>query len=428
MIEKDKGETIKSYHFEFLPLSSPLMKSEEELQLIIGDYERSLHQLGGERINHAGSSHSSLLFLLIATGGTEGQVKELCKKEERKPGSSVVLLAHPNHNSLPAALESLAWLHQAGINGKIIYMEHPEHDSALHEIRMTVKHAEVWSFFKRARIGIVGTPSDWLIASCPNPKVISDKWGLEVIPLVLGNLPKLMEQYSREEIEPTLNSFVSRAKEVAEASHQDLENGVRVYLALKEILKENRLDALTIRCFDLVVDHQTTGCFALSQLLDEGVIAGCEGDIVSTIGMVLSKELLDEIPWMANPAQLCSHENTLWLAHCTVPKTLIDSYKIRSHFESGLGVGIEGHFPQGPVTLMRLGGSQLEEIWLAEGSITQSGNSEQLCRTQVKVELERGHVNSLLSNPLGNHLILVKGHHMDQLQGWWNVFINIDQI
>ena len=109
---------------------------------------------------------------------------------------------------------------------------------------------------------------------------------------------------------------------------------------LGELAREHRLDALTVRCFDLVLDHKTTGCFALAQLLDDGVIAGCEGDVVSTVGMLWARELLGSTPWMANPAQLDPERNTLWLAHCTVPRSLVASYGLRSHFESGLGVGI----------------------------------------------------------------------------------------
>ncbi len=122
---------------------------------------------------------------------------------------------------------------------------------------------------------------------------------------------------------------------------------------------------------------------------------------------------------IANPAQLDPKSDTLWLAHCTVPRTLVESYRLRSHFESGLGVGIQGKLSEGPVTLLRIGGKGLDRVWLAEGEILQSGNAENLCRTQVEIRLTHGgKVTDLLRAPLGNHLVLAPGHHIDRLERW----------
>ena len=92
--------------------------------------------------------------------------------------------------------------------------------------------------------------------------------------------------------------------------------------------------------------------------------------------------------------------------------------------ESGLGVGIQGTFSKGPVTLLRIGGTQMEKIWLAEGEIIKTGYAENLCRTQAEVRLTQGNVLELLHAPLGNHLILVKGHHNHRLRTWWETMID----
>jgi len=115
--------------------------------------------------------------------------------------------------------------------------------------------------------------------------------------------------------------------------------------------------------------------------------------------------------------------NALWLAHCTVPRTLVERYRLRSHFESGLGVGIQGTLPAGPVTLLRIGGVEMRRLWLAEGEIVAAGEAENLCRTQAQVHLSRGNVADLLRAPLGNHLVLVSGHHADRLHRWWEALI-----
>jgi L-fucose isomerase-like protein len=199
---------------------------------------------------------------------------------------------------------------------------------------------------------------------------------------------------------------------------------VRVYLALKETVEQYKLDSVTVRCFDLVLDLETTGCFALAQLNDEGIVAGCEGDVVSTLGQLWVHELVGEIPWMANPAQVDETRNALWLAHCTVPRTIVEDYCLRSHFESGLGVAIQGQLPAGPVTLLRIGGRNLDRLWLAEGELLQAGSAENLCRTQAEIRLHADYdVRELLRAPLGNHVVLFAGHHLARLQTWHQTII-----
>ncbi len=49
-------------------------------------------------------------------------------------------------------------------------------------------------------------------------------------------------------------------------------------------------------------------------------------------------------------------------------------------------------------------------MWLATGKIVSTSKDENLCRTQIEVKLNSEYnVNDLLTNPLGNHLIIVPG-------------------
>jgi len=211
---------------------------------------------------------------------------------------------------------------------------------------------------------------------------------------------------------------------IQEPSQEALEDAVRVYLAMRQLAEKHQLDAITPRCFDLVLKLQTTGCFALAQLNDEGIIAGCEGDLVSTMGMLLAQKLTGQKSWMANPAQVDTAGNAIWLAHCTVARCMVSEYRLRSHFETGLSVGIQGRFPPGPVTLLRIGGKSMEEMWLAEGEILETGDAENLCRTQVKIHLANGgNVSDLLQSPLGNHLVMIQGKYAERIRSWWETMI-----
>jgi len=269
----------------------------------------------------------------------------------------------------------------------------------------------------------VGEPSDWLVASSPAPDLVREAWGPTVVRITMDELEAAIDAVSAESVDTGVASLLDESTGCAEPTSADLADVARVTSAMEALVERHDLDAVSLRCFDLLTSRKTTGCYALSALTDAGIIAGCEGDLVSTIGMLWAHLLTGELPWMANPSEIDESANTLKLAHCTVPRGMVERYSLRSHFESGQGVGIQGDLPLGPVTLLRLGGVALDALWLAEGEIVSRGDAENLCRTQVDIQLTTGDVSELLNAPLGNHIVLIRGHHGARLENWWEMML-----
>lgn len=409
--------------FMFTPVLPPFAGAGQD-ESVVSDYIERLEAMGGVRRGASDYADPMPLLLLIATGGTEGAALELHERREGSaPGEPVVLVAHPGNNSLPAALELLARLQQDGTGGRIAYLRGIDDEAGWAALEDTVHDAVVRSALHGARLGMVGTPSDWLVASSPTPSVVTDMWGPEVVTVTMEELTEAIEAVGDDVAAAGAASLASAATACVEPTDADMAEVARVHAGLRDVVETHQLDALTVRCFDLVLQRSTSGCFALSELTDTGVIAGCEGDVVSTVGMLWASLLTGEVPWMANPSDLDERANTLWLAHCTVPRKMVESYSLRSHFESGLGVGIQGTLPKGPVTLLRIGGALMDEVWLAEGDLTDVGNAPNLCRTQARIALSRGDVGDLLTAPLGNHIVMVRGHHADRLAQWWETML-----
>ncbi len=412
-----------SLRFGFVPVVPPYVGAQQE-EHVVSAYEAALNALGGERVDAEKLDAPTPLLYLVATGGTERVVLDLrARRALTAPDEPVVLIAHPGNNSLPASLEVLARLKQDGERGHIVYLRGPQDDSGYERIAEVVGDLRAQRTLATSRIGLIGDPSDWLVASSPDADVVEDAWGPSVVPISIAELTSRMEAISCADVAEAVVSLAEGATDVVEPSKTELADVARVHAALRTLVDEYALDALTVRCFDLVLNLETTGCFGLAELTDEGFIAGCEGDLVSTVGLLWVHALLGEIPWMANPAQLDEDANTLWLAHCTVPRKIVESYRLRSHFESGQGVGIQGELPLGPVTLLRIGGTRMERLWLAQGDIERTGDAENLCRTQAQIRLSSGHVSELLHEPLGNHIVLVPGHHARRLRAWWEMFV-----
>ena len=136
------------------------------------------------------------------------------------------------------------------------------------EITDTVHDLDVRHALQQARVGLVGAPSDWLVASSPDASTIRTVWGPTVVPVEIEEIVKFSETITDADLASHVNALTAGAIEVCEPSTSDIREVVRVYHALKRIVAEHELDALTVRCFDLVLNQRTTGCFGLAQLAD----------------------------------------------------------------------------------------------------------------------------------------------------------------
>ncbi|HQU34808.1 MAG TPA: hypothetical protein PLB88_10860, partial [Thermoanaerobaculaceae bacterium] len=278
--------------------------------------------------------------LLIVTGGSEHLALAAA---DRLPGP-VFLLAHAELNSLPAALEVLAHLRQRGRPGRIFLVEDAD-DRSLPQL---ARHLETRRRLHSVRLGRIGVPSDWLVASTPSAELVQATWGPAVVDVPMEEVVAAMRDADAGETRRVRDHATAGAEAVREPSPLDLDAAARVTVALGAVVRAHRLDACTVRCFDLVTGAGTTGCLALSWLQDEGIVAGCEGDVPAALTMLWLQLTTGGPGFIANPQEIDPAAGTLWLAHCTIARRLVSRYTLRSHFESSLGVGIAGEVPPGP--------------------------------------------------------------------------------
>jgi len=400
-----------------VPVASSLADA-QEVQNITAEV---LRRLDAQRwtprvVSNVEPGDRSPLAFVVTTGGTEQQVVQLAERWD----GPVVLLAHPTHNSLPASLEILARLAQIGRRGRIVLAR--ENDPTTRSFTDCVASMQARSSLHGKRLGVVGAPSDWLVASPAAQLPLREQWGVELVDVPMEHLVSAINSAAEGDARTALASWQDGACARREPSDRDLLDAARVSVALREIVRDHRLDACSVRCFDLVTGLRTTGCLALSQLIDTNIMAGCEGDVPSTLTMMWMHALTGQRPFMANPQDVCVDDNSLWLAHCTIARSLVRSYRLRSHFESSLGVGIEGELDDGPATLARVGGSALDRLFATDAEILGHEFLETRCRTQVRARLVEP-VSSLLSHPLGNHHILVRGHHARTLRAYADLYL-----
>ena len=268
-------------------------------------------------------------------------------------------------------------------------------------------------------IGLIGEASPWLIASGIDKEALCKRCGVSFREISIGTLADKYLGYrelwknhtlsagARAELDEVLCRFSCSLE--GDRTAEDLSDAAIMYLALASLCKKERLDAVTVKCFDLLSSCKTTACLALSLLNDNGVIAGCEGDIPSICTMLAVYKALGRPSFMANPASIDSDNLSIDFAHCTIPTVMVENCTLPSHFESGIGIGINGEVPLGNYTLCKLSGKTLDRSLICNGRLIKGEYLSNRCRTQVRFIFEsKAEFDAFCKARVGNHIILFK--------------------
>ena len=373
----------------------------------------------------------------VLTGGTESLFIKLFG-ENCSRLSNITIISDAYHNSLAASQEICTWLYNNGVQHRHIHIPLHSPDATLNRLptllcaespapQRTECNAGVAATSADAlvkalggcTIGLIGEASPWLIASGIDKEALSKRCGVSFREICIGTLADKYLGYrelwknhtlsagARAELDEVLCRFSCSLE--GDRTAEDLSDAAIMYLALASICKEEHLDAVTVKCFDLLSSCKTTACLALALLNDNGKIAGCEGDIPSICTMLAVYKALGRPSFMANPASIDSDNLSIDFAHCTIPTVMVESCTLPSHFESGIGIGINGEVPLGNYTLCKLSGKTLERSLICNGRLVKGEYLSNRCRTQVRFIFEsKAEFDAFCKARVGNHIILFK--------------------
>ncbi len=206
-------------------------------------------------------SSDDFKIIFIATGGVERLV---IQHFERLPRPAI-LLADGMQNSLAAALEISSWLRGRGMKSEILHGELP---AIILRIHILYNNFQAQRSLFGKRIGVIGTPSPWLIASNVDYLLAKRRWGIEYNDIPLESIYKHFQHITDDEVGASCAAVASQALACREGSPKDLINAMKLYRAIKKVCEENKLHALTISCFKILEQIDTTGCLALSLMND----------------------------------------------------------------------------------------------------------------------------------------------------------------
>ena len=349
---------------------------------------------------------SSFALLYVASGGSEGYFLEAFDQLKNK---HCYILTSGGSNSLAASMEILSYLKKHHGSGEIL---HGDIAQVARQIRALRNAHRALETLRGKRLGCIGRPSDWLIASDYAPDTVMDKLGLGFVSIPMEELLEEIRRNSYEE-----NAYTALFLQQA-FDRGEIGKALAVYGAFQRIVTRYGLCGVSVRCFDLLDTVHTTGCLGLSILNSLGVYGGCEGDMPTLLSMAVLGSVTGEPLFMCNPSRFDTGAGCATFAHCTVPTTMLESFRLNTHFESGIGVAVQGRFGTGGCTLFKCEGD-LSRYFVREGKILETSFSDMLCRTQIRVGLDD--FSYFLTDPINNHHVICRGKHKAEVEAFFRL-------
>ena len=385
-----------SQHIGIIKLRSALSAGDKDLIGEAREFLSSLSPNGEYEFENAGKGKMNVF--LILTGGSETSFKDFYKNYE----APYFILPTGKRNSLAASLEIVSYLHEQGEPAILLYGEDQKKmlDGAVRVYNAL--HA-----LRGARLGVIGGSSSWLIASNIDRKKAKKALGIDIVDIPMKEVLGYYDEHLLAD-DTLFSRFEGKTRR-----KEELREALYVHGALKKLVKTRGLSALTMKCFDLITAKQVSACLAFALLNEEGIIAGCEGDIPSALTMMIMQSLTGEAPFMANPAYMDAEHSEAVYAHCTIPISMLTSYTLATHFESGLSFALRGQLRKTTFTAAKLSPA-LDDIRGLSGQIIDNPIEGKMCRTQIKVRFN-GSLKPLLEKPYGNHMIFSYGDYTEEL-------------
>ena len=182
--------------------------------------------------------------------------------------------------------------------------------------------------------------------------------------------------------------WISKAKKIVEPKAAEIVNSARLYLAMKNLMTEHGTRATTSsHC----MGAPAKGCLTYSKLNDLGLVGACEGDIDSTLTMLMFQYAFGVPGFISDPV-FDTSQNALIHFHCTCAtkmdgpggKRLPFSIRTQSDSERGVSLDVEQRIGQ-MVTCAKF--INTNTMLISTGKIFKITHDELGCRTQFWTEV-----------------------------------------
>ncbi len=224
---------------------------------------------------------------------------------------------------------------------------------------------------------------------------IQDVFGTTVKRLTGDEINAAWERADVSQGQAAAARWIKEAKRIVEPSKEEIGKSGRMYIAMSDLMKEHKGQAVAIDCLSLFYAGKLAAypCLGLFQFNNDGLVGACEADLQSTITMLAMTYLAGRPGYISDPV-IDTSKNQIIYAHCVAPSKVYgpdgpsNPFHIRSHSEDRKGASVRSLLPLGEMTTTMKINPALREIIFHQGKSVANIDEDKACRTKLAVEVK----------------------------------------
>jgi len=234
----------------------------------------------------------------------------------------------------------------------------------------------------------VGQPTG-MKAAC-TPKEVKKRLGCEMVAVSNRKVIEAHKAVDPKAAEAEAQKYwISKAEKIVEPPKAAIVNSARLFLAMKKLMSDRRAQATTSsHC----MGAPAKCCLTYSKLNDLGLVGACEGDMDSTLTMLIFRYAFG-VPGFISDPLFDFAKNSVVHAHCTSATRLggpggkREPFIIRTQCDTERGVSLEVKMRIGQeITCAKL--ANAETMLISTGKITEIPDYyDRGCRTQITTKV-----------------------------------------
>ena len=305
---------------------------------------------------------------------------------------------------------------------------HPYHyihlnpEADVRELEVFMKAFRVSKQLKSMRVGLIGSHTPGFDAMAVDAVSLKEKIGPEVVDIKLQDVFERVEKVTEERREQLKSEIKKEYDNADQLPPEKLDKFAKSYASIEEHAKEQNVSSVSVRCWpEFIEDYGQAACCAVSKLTDDGIVAGCEGDVLGTITSVIMREFAGTPPFLADVVHADYEKNEMTLWHCgAAPFSLAapgESVTLGEEFGIG-GLNVEFPLKSGRVTIARLGYLDGKyRMLISTGEAQKIGAIVKGTVAQVRSDVDvRSFIDTLINDGWEHHVTMIYGDVADELE------------
>ncbi len=224
---------------------------------------------------------------------------------------------------------------------------------------------------------------------------IEEVFGTSVRQITSDQINAAYKKADTPEAQNQANAWIKAAKKVVEPTKEEIGKSGMMYVAMRDLMKEYKADALTIDCLSLFYGGKLPAypCLGLFQFNNDGLVGACEADLQSTITMLAMTYLVDRPGFISDPV-IDTSKNQIIYAHCVAPTKVYGPkgpaipFHIRSHSEDRKGASVRALMPLGEITTTLKFAPLRKEVVVHQARTVANIDEDKACRTKLAAEVK----------------------------------------